>query len=107
MRDFKGKGAFVTGGASGIGLGLARAFAAEGMNVVLADIEQPALDRAVSALEAAGAKVRGVVCDVSDRAAVERAAAAALTAFGLRQDACYLQQCRRRRRRRENRRDPA
>jgi NAD(P)-dependent dehydrogenase (short-subunit alcohol dehydrogenase family) len=82
MRDFKGKGAFVTGGASGIGLGLARAFAAEGMNVALADIEQAALDKAVGALEATGAKVRGIVCDVSDRAAVERAAAAALTAFG-------------------------
>jgi NAD(P)-dependent dehydrogenase (short-subunit alcohol dehydrogenase family) len=82
MRDFKGKGAFVTGGASGIGLALGRAFAAEGMNVVLADIEQAALDKAVGALESAGAKVRGIVCDVSDRAAVERAAAAALTAFG-------------------------
>jgi NAD(P)-dependent dehydrogenase (short-subunit alcohol dehydrogenase family) len=82
MRDFKGKGAFVTGGASGIGLGLARAFAAEGMNVALADIEQAALDKAVGALEATGAKVRGIVCDVCDRAAVERAAAAALTAFG-------------------------
>jgi NAD(P)-dependent dehydrogenase (short-subunit alcohol dehydrogenase family) len=50
--------------------------------VVIADIEKAALDNAVGALEATGAKVRGVVCDVSDRAAVERAAAAALTAFG-------------------------
>lgn len=55
MQDFAGKGAFVTGGASGIGLGLARAFAAEGMRVMLADIEQAALDQAVGELEASGA----------------------------------------------------
>jgi NAD(P)-dependent dehydrogenase (short-subunit alcohol dehydrogenase family) len=82
MKDFAGKGAFVTGGASGIGLGLARAFVAQGMSVVLADIEPAALDKAISALAATGAKVRGIVCDVSDRAAVLRAADAAVDAIG-------------------------
>jgi NAD(P)-dependent dehydrogenase (short-subunit alcohol dehydrogenase family) len=82
MRDFAGKTAFVTGGASGIGLGLGRAFAQAGMKVMLADIEAAALDRAVGRLSETGAEVRGVVCDVSERAAVERAAAAAFAAFG-------------------------
>jgi NAD(P)-dependent dehydrogenase (short-subunit alcohol dehydrogenase family) len=82
MRSFAGKGAFVTGGASGIGLALARAFAAEGMKVMLADIEQGALDQAVAALRETGAEVRGTLCDVSDRAAVERAAVLTIAAFG-------------------------
>ncbi len=82
MRSFAGKGAFVTGGASGIGLALGRAFAAEGMKVMLADIEQGALDQAVAALRETGAEVRGTLCDVSDRAAVERAAALTIAAFG-------------------------
>jgi NAD(P)-dependent dehydrogenase (short-subunit alcohol dehydrogenase family) len=82
MRDFKGRGAFVTGGASGIGLALGGAFAAAGMKVMLADIEQGALDKAVAQLKATGAEVRGLVCDVSDRAAVERAAVATVAAFG-------------------------
>ncbi len=43
MRDFEGKAAFVTGGASGIGLALATRFAQEGMKVVMADIEEPVL----------------------------------------------------------------
>ncbi len=82
MRDFRGKGAFVTGGASGIGLALGRAFAAAGAKVMLADIEAGALDRAVADLKRTGAEVRGLVCDVSDRAAVERAAVATVAAFG-------------------------
>ena len=47
MQEFTGRVAVVTGGASGIGFGLASAFAAEGMKVVLGDIEAPALDDAV------------------------------------------------------------
>src|ERR1051325_9821005 len=50
MREFKGKTAFVTGGASGIGLAMARAFAEAGMNVLLADVEQSALDQALKDL---------------------------------------------------------
>jgi len=82
MRDFAGKGAFVTGGASGIGLGLGRAFAAAGAKVMLADIEAGPLDKAVAELKRTGAEVKGLVCDVSDRAAVERAAAETVAAFG-------------------------
>jgi NAD(P)-dependent dehydrogenase (short-subunit alcohol dehydrogenase family) len=82
MRDFKGKTAFVTGGASGIGLALGRAFAEVGMKVMLADVEDAALDKAVRQLGEAGASVQGVVCDVSDRAAVERAARHAFATFG-------------------------
>ena len=82
MQDFKGRGAFVTGGASGIGLAIARALADAGMKVMLADIEPGALDKAVRQLREAGAEVQAVLCDVSDRAAVERAAQQTLAAFG-------------------------
>jgi len=82
MREFNGKAAFVTGGASGIGLALGRAFAEAGMRVMLADIETEALDAAVASLAGLGPGVRGVVCDVSDPDSVERAAAAAFAAFG-------------------------
>ncbi|HXZ00435.1 MAG TPA: SDR family NAD(P)-dependent oxidoreductase [Stellaceae bacterium] len=82
MRELRGKAAFVTGGASGIGLALGRAFAASGMKVMLADIEAAALEAAVRGLAAAGAQVKGVVCDVSERAAVDRAAAETIAAFG-------------------------
>jgi NAD(P)-dependent dehydrogenase (short-subunit alcohol dehydrogenase family) len=82
MRDFKGRAAFVTGGASGIGFALGRAFAQAGMNVMLADIEIAALDRAVGSLRDLGQPVRGVQCDVADPDSVERAASAAFDAFG-------------------------
>src|SRR6185312_13198702 len=80
MREFKGKAAFVTGGASGIGLAMGKAFAQAGMKVMLADIEQEALDRALK--ELSGFEVRGVACDVADPESVERAAQAAFAAFG-------------------------
>jgi len=82
MREFSGKTAFVTGGASGIGLALGRAFAEAGMNVMLADVERSALDSAVSSLHNFGPKVRGVSCDVTDPGSVEAAANAAFEAFG-------------------------
>jgi NAD(P)-dependent dehydrogenase (short-subunit alcohol dehydrogenase family) len=82
VRDLAGKTAFVTGGASGIGLALARAFAEIGMNVMLADIEAAALTAARESLHDVGAEVRGVVCDVADPASVERAAKASFDAFG-------------------------
>lgn len=82
MREFSGKAAFITGGASGIGLALARAFAKAGCKVMLADIEEPTLDAAVQALKESESEVRGVLCDVADPASVERAAAAAFSAFG-------------------------
>ena len=68
MRDLSGRTAFVTGAASGIGFALARAFAAEGMNVMLADIEADALEKAVGSLHKPN--VRGVACDVADPASV-------------------------------------
>ena len=82
MRELAGKTAFVTGGASGIGLALGRAFAEAGMKVMLADIETDALEIAVKSLHNAGPKVRGIVCDVTDPASVARAAEASFDAFG-------------------------
>jgi NAD(P)-dependent dehydrogenase (short-subunit alcohol dehydrogenase family) len=82
MRDFKGKTAFVTGGASGIGLALAQAFAAVGMKVMLADIDQEGLETALQGFSGTDAAVSGVVCDVADRAAVQRAASETIAAFG-------------------------
>jgi NAD(P)-dependent dehydrogenase (short-subunit alcohol dehydrogenase family) len=82
MRDVKDKVAFITGGASGIGLALGRAFVTAGMKVMLADIEGKALDAAVARLQQMGADVRGMLCDASDRGAVQCAAAEAFAAFG-------------------------
>lgn len=82
MRDLKGKTAFVTGGAGGIGLEFARIFLREGMNVAIADIEQAALERALQALGAGPDRVRGFPCDASDRASLQAAADAAIAAFG-------------------------
>ncbi|HEX7789262.1 MAG TPA: SDR family NAD(P)-dependent oxidoreductase [Afipia sp.] len=82
MRDLAGKTAFVTGGASGIGLALGRAFAEAGMKVMLADIETEPLAAAVKSLHNIGPEVRGIDCDVGDAASVQRAAQAAFDAFG-------------------------
>jgi NAD(P)-dependent dehydrogenase (short-subunit alcohol dehydrogenase family) len=82
MRDFDGKTAFVTGGASGIGLALGRAFADLGMKVMLADVEASALDQALQSLKSYGTCARGVRCDVADPDSVERAAQATFDAFG-------------------------
>jgi NAD(P)-dependent dehydrogenase (short-subunit alcohol dehydrogenase family) len=82
MRELTGKTAFVTGGASGIGLALGRAFAEAGMKVMLADIETDALTAAVQSLRNFGPDVRGVTCDVADPVSVERAAKVSYEAFG-------------------------
>lgn len=82
MRELRGKTAFVTGGASGIGLAMSKAFAESGMKVMLADVEEGALDRALKDLSGFGENVRGVACDVADPDSVERAARATFTAFG-------------------------
>ncbi len=82
MRELAGKTAFVTGGAGGIGLALGRAFAQNGMKVMLADIEAETLRAAVKSLQAIGPDVCGTVCDVADPASVERAAQATFDAFG-------------------------
>jgi NAD(P)-dependent dehydrogenase (short-subunit alcohol dehydrogenase family) len=82
MRELHGKTAFVTGGASGIGLALGRACALAGMKVMLADVETGALDQAVGSLRDVTSDVRGIVCDVADAENMERAAQATLEAFG-------------------------
>lgn len=82
MEDFKGKVAVVTGAASGIGLATTERFLAEGMKVVMADVEEEALDRQVSRLSADGAEVLGVRCDVREADSVADVAKQTLSAFG-------------------------
>jgi NAD(P)-dependent dehydrogenase (short-subunit alcohol dehydrogenase family) len=82
MREFIGKAAFVTGGASGIGLALGRALAEVGCKVMLADIEKTALDAALASLSGSGREIRGFVCDVADTSSVDAAAQATFSAFG-------------------------
>lgn len=73
MHDLAGRMAFITGGASGIGRGIARAAAQAGMTVALADIDESALDRTLAEL-ASVTKAIGLRLDVSDRAALAAAA---------------------------------
>ena len=82
MQDLVGKVAFVTGAASGIGLGIAEALAQAGVKVMMADIEQDALDREVARLAATNADVAGVRADVSLKAELQRAADATIERFG-------------------------
>ncbi len=82
MQDLVGKTAFVTGAASGIGLGIATALAQAGVKVMLCDIETAALDTALAGLRATNADVEGVVADVSLKAELQAAADATLARFG-------------------------
>jgi NAD(P)-dependent dehydrogenase (short-subunit alcohol dehydrogenase family) len=82
MREFNRKVAVVTGAASGIGRALAECSAAEGMRVVLADVEPAALDRAATELRAAGAEVLAVVTDVAKAGDIEALAQQTLETFG-------------------------
>ena len=82
MEDLQGKVAVITGGASGIGRAVADKAAAEGMRIVLGDIEAGPLKLAVDDMTSTGAEVLGVVTDVSDRASVEALRDAALERFG-------------------------
>jgi NAD(P)-dependent dehydrogenase (short-subunit alcohol dehydrogenase family) len=77
-----GRTAVVTGAASGIGLALSRRLADEGMGVVMADVEEPALAAAAAELESRGARVLPVVTDVSRAEQVEALRDRALEAFG-------------------------
>ncbi len=88
MKEFQGKTAVITGGASGIGRAMGELFLAKGMNVVLADIEQIALDTTVATLAADGGRCIGVVTDVSKAADMQRLADAALAEFGAIHIAC-------------------
>ncbi len=82
MEDLKGKTAFITGGASGLGLAMAHAFGEAGMQIMLADIDEPPLAQAVADLESRQIKVSSVICDVVSRAAVQAAADKTLETFG-------------------------
>lgn len=82
MEDLKGKVAFITGGASGIGLAMAEAFGREGMSVMLADIESKALTAAVEELRAKQVRAEGVICDVGSRASLRAAALETIAKFG-------------------------
>lgn len=82
MKDLKGKTAFVTGGASGIGLSMARAFGRQGMNVVIADIEDAPAKAAVERLASEQIKAVAVHCDVGERNNLRAAALEAVSAFG-------------------------
>ncbi len=82
MQAFEQRVAVITGGASGIGLAMAERFAAEGMRIVLADIEDAALQAAVHKLEAAGAQAIGVRTDVADWAQMQALAQTTIDTFG-------------------------
>lgn len=88
MKEFSGKTAVITGGASGIGRAMGGLFLSRGMNVVLADIEQAALDATVSALAAGGGNCMGVLTDVASADEVQRLANAAVGEFGAIHIAC-------------------
>ncbi len=82
MKEFAGRSAFVTGAAQGVGLGICRALAQAGMNVALADIQPEALERARAEIAGCGVRAVAIPLDVSDRDAVQRAAAEVERAFG-------------------------
>jgi NAD(P)-dependent dehydrogenase (short-subunit alcohol dehydrogenase family) len=86
MKTLAGRVAVVTGGASGIGRALARALVAEGIKVVIADVEASVLGDAVAELGVDGVEVLGVMTDVTDPESVDRLADATFDRFG----ACHL-----------------
>jgi len=82
MKDLAGKTAFITGAASGIGLGVATALAQAGVKVMMCDIERDALDKAVAGLKRTNADVDGVVADVSLKSELQAAADATIAKYG-------------------------
>ncbi len=82
VEQLDGRTALVTGAASGIGLAATEAFVAEGMRVLMADVNEEQLDAHVTRLREQGAAVHGVAVDVRDADAVERAGRAAVDRFG-------------------------
>jgi NAD(P)-dependent dehydrogenase (short-subunit alcohol dehydrogenase family) len=86
MDDLNGRVAVITGGASGIGLATARALAREGMHIVVADIEQAAIDRVLPEIAALGVETLGVRTDVSKLADVQALADRTWERFG----ACHV-----------------
>ena len=82
MKEFRDKVAVITGGASGLGLAMAKRFAAEGMKLVLADIEEDALRRVEQDFRKAKVPVIGIWTDVSRAQDIERLAEKALATYG-------------------------
>src|SRR6187431_2814069 len=82
MERLEGRTAVVTGAASGIGLAVAEAFVAEGMNVVMTDIDGTTLGTHAKRLADEGANVHPVVGDVRDPETLERVGIAAVERFG-------------------------
>lgn len=82
MDDLNGKAAFVTGAASGIGLGVAEALAARGARLMLVDIDRDALSRTADRFRAEGADVATAIADVSIKQEIQRAADLMVEAFG-------------------------
>jgi NAD(P)-dependent dehydrogenase (short-subunit alcohol dehydrogenase family) len=82
MDDVRGRGAVITGGASGIGLSTARLLGRQGAGVLLADVERGALDAAVDGLRGDGVDAHGVVCDVRSLEQVETLAESAFALLG-------------------------
>ncbi|MDF1831081.1 MAG: SDR family NAD(P)-dependent oxidoreductase [Porticoccaceae bacterium] len=82
MRNLAGKVAFITGGASGMGLGMARAFAGEGMKLMLADVNEVRLGAAEQEFKDQGVDVATIICDVSKLEQVNAAADATIEHFG-------------------------
>jgi len=82
MKDLTGQTAFVTGAASGIGLGIATALSQAGVKVMLCDIEEEALAKAVADLKRTNADVDGVRADVSLKAELRTAADATIARYG-------------------------
>ncbi|MDR2502508.1 MAG: SDR family NAD(P)-dependent oxidoreductase [Oscillospiraceae bacterium] len=82
MENLQGKTAFITGGASGIGLGIAKAAGKAGMKLVIADIRQSVVDETVKYFEGEGVPVLGLQLDITDRESFVRAADSAEARFG-------------------------
>jgi len=82
MKQLRGRVAVVTGAASGIGLAMVERFAAEGMKVVMADVEAAALERAAAAMRSTAAAVHATRVDVSRPEDVEQLARETYAAFG-------------------------
>lgn len=82
MKNFTGKVVVITGGAGGLGREFANLAAGLGMHIVLADVQQDALDQARSELEGQGAQVLAMLCDVRKGEQVQALADAAMARFG-------------------------
>ena len=82
MKEINGKTAFITGGASGIGLGMAKVFSSAGMKVIIADLRQDHLESAVSYFEGKNLAIHPILLDVSDRVGFVKAAVEAEKVFG-------------------------